>query len=188
MKKTLYHGTTFEGYEGIKLNGFKNVERVWNVSDYNSIYFYCPEECEEGCNTEENVNICIDRAFEAAQMAAAINGSKSKSIYVLEIEIDDEEIELNSDNDCPGSEYFAKTLDIRDIKNLKANVYKCDSYFEDLRLFYLMGVWDSRYLNMETKLGKFKFEILEEFSKKAPYISELWNFDWEKTKEVIILK
>ena len=85
MSNRYFHGTTEENLK-ILLSGGDEPKSCWKVSDRDELlYVYDAQKFvnQRECDSINESDIIINRAFEQAQMQAAIKGISQK-LYVLE--------------------------------------------------------------------------------------------------------
>lgn len=142
MKRTLYHGTSANSAHSIVEHGFCAESTVWTCSNTNETYFYDMEsladtECLE-TDTEDAKHFAIIRALESAQLTAAIKGDKNSALYVFEIIIEDEDIEVWEDDSCENMESFSCYCLNEDLNGVPYKLYECkNGYIPSLRPFYI---------------------------------------------------
>lgn len=89
-----YHGTTREQANRFLLGEAKETPTWW-CSDDNYLYLWCPDALVDGgeCDAEDADEYAIQRAFESAQVAAALSDTPQTELVVLCLEFDKESIE-----------------------------------------------------------------------------------------------
>jgi hypothetical protein len=91
MKRTYFHGTSFDNLKSILRDGLnpEHPEKVWTVSEY-GVYMWSPDKLVEAeeADAKWKDETAKDRAYESAQMNLAL--AKSGKCIVLEIELDEE--------------------------------------------------------------------------------------------------
>lgn len=142
--RTFAHGTTLENAYNIAKIGFGNnlnFTQIWNCSDKDMTYF-------REFNGNDDTDYIIDMCIENGQIAAAIQGSTSKKIAVIIIEIPEyfaDEI-IEPDDSCENMQDCIQILNTdlneyiisHDIK-MHIDFYE-DSYLPLLRPLYLTGL------------------------------------------------
>ena len=143
--RTFIHGTTPSNAHAIALAGFgtagTDISTIWNCSDETVTYFReLPKDPDER-------NTAIDACIENGQIAAAIQGSSSKQIAIITVDIPEDIADeiVSQDNSCENME------DCSQIDNYKLNRYITsgdikihadfynDAYMPLLRPMYLQG-------------------------------------------------
>ena len=100
--RLLYHGTSSEGYHGICREGFGIGEPVWTCSEPGVTYFFDHEKltdelCVDDLPFEAQVQNCVNYTLVGAVHSAIKHQSTSEDLYVLLLEVDDEDITLSVD-------------------------------------------------------------------------------------------
>lgn len=184
MKQVLYHGTTKEAYESILKEGFGEGKTVWNCSDNDVTYFFTEEKVKKSErlddeDEEEIQNRCIERALESAQLTAAFSGSQFQELYVLKIEIDDEEIEIYDDESCPNMKDIASYVENENLKNITFETYVCKTgYNPCMRVFYLQNWYNHDYADLSC------LSDMEEEALEAIQGIEMYSL-WERLNEAL---
>lgn len=120
MKRTYFHGTSFDNLKSILKNGLEPdfANKVWSVSGH-GVYLWSPDELVKCGETDEEYK--NDRAkqfaYESAQMTIGL--SKSGKCVVFEIEL--EESELENDESCEnmsGAMVCNRTVSVSEIKSV----------------------------------------------------------------------
>lgn len=165
----LLHGTSKNGFEGIKTNGFQpNKINNWIFSEPDTVYFY------DSAKIKDKKEI-FQLAFEQAALTAAIVNQLSDELYVFYIEIPDD-LELNDDVSCENMYYKAISVNISDSILVSYRVYKSNDYNPSLRLFYLNNV---NLNNINTNLSRNEYSFLNIINKSNIYEELLWDFKYE---------
>lgn len=105
MKRWYIHGTSYESMINIQKEGFKQSNRIWTCSEYETLYLrrLCESGLEEELlEPEEQFIETIHATLFNACIAAAFQNSKDSRIALLFLNLDDEEV--SKDNSCPGME------------------------------------------------------------------------------------
>lgn len=152
MKKRLFHGTSFHDTMLILKNGFRNSDRVWEVSHEDNIYFYDMDKMKEVeylDSKREASNECIRKALLSAQITASVKKHLHPIICVLEVEIDDEHVKPDDscDEHCRYSMFDSGAVqvdidDLREYGTIK-RVYVSNDYFPSLAGLYISSVLDN---------------------------------------------
>ena len=180
----LYHGTSFESYEQIKQEGFKPKSPTWNVSADDRTYFYTIDkmmsaECLD--DEEEAQNMAITRAFESAQITAALQKSLADKIIVIEIEIDENTVEVCDDDSCKNMANIASYVLNDDLTtdNIK-RVFVAD-YSPFFALYHAASIYgnEAGYPNFDL-FTQAEIDIIEAIRKAEVFIDDLLYFDWEE--------
>lgn len=146
---TLYHGTSIESAVDILKNGFKNTDRIWNVSFPEHMYFWHSDENSD--SSYEDVNFVIS----AGQLAAAHQASKYNDIAVIILKMSEDifETEFMPDVSCENMEncYQIDTHVLNNlIKTKKINICAKiirNAYNPNLRYLYMPVNDDRLYYN-----------------------------------------
>lgn len=188
--KSIFHGTSGEAGDLILSKGFSasNFEKNWNCSNNpgytNKIFFY---ECETIKETykyetlEEAKNESIHLAFEAGQIASALNKSKLDYLYVFQFDIEDNFFNNNfiEDLSCENmegayccSETIANKI-LKDKEFISAILYKF-YYDSSYRFFILTGIYQNDLLNKDL-LSHADKDILNQLQGGEIYIEEIFE-------------
>lgn len=140
----LLHGTTYDAFQKIILNGFKDADPVWICSNPNKTYLVAVGDHYQ---TDEAVRI----AYEAGQIAAAKSNTHCEDIVVFIFDFPDDiaDKELYNDISCENTEGFYEINNDTLNKLIDAGKISYDTktiehaYIPWLRPFYLA------YLNRE---------------------------------------
>lgn len=189
--KTLFHGTTKANYEQILEKGFSPRNMVWNCSSDTDVYFYDTDKTNYDGEEEEYIRQdCIRRAFESAQITAAVQGFNGSELIVIEIQIDEEHVE--DDYSCENMHHTASVVDVDDLEEhgeVKAVYEAEEGYNPSLRFFYIAHlVRDNNYINT------YEFTHLEDKACEVIANSEVYlydslmEFDFEDTETTFNLK
>ena len=153
--KTFIHGTTPSNAHTIALAGFgtagTGTNTVWNCSDETVTYFReLPKDLDER-------NIAIDACIENGQITAAIQGSNSKQIAIITVDIPEDIAEeiVSQDNSCENMEdcsqidnYGLNKYIISGNIKVHADFYN-DAYMPLLRPIYLQGLIENPNMCIE---------------------------------------
>ena len=107
MKRWYIHGTSYESGLKIREEGFKQQARIWDCSDYDTLYLRCLCECLPDGTKPDDLGYefidCIRDTIYNACAAAAFQDSKDERITFLLICLDDDEI--LEDSSCSNMEF-----------------------------------------------------------------------------------
>lgn len=178
MKKTVFHGTTYQNYLSIIENGFdKQISTAtWDVSDDSMIYLWDLSKCEEYDTEEENRNFLIRSAIESAQITAAVNNETDNRLVVLEMEIDDELLE--DDWSCENMSYSSCVHESDIDSNNISTVYDSYNYNPSWRLFYLQGLTKNRNIILESFLSDAEIRAIEALNDAQFYFEDILDVEW----------
>lgn len=179
--KVLYHGTTYENYLNIKENGFGSLEKTWNCSSPETMYFYDTDKTEED-DEEYKESYCVSRAFESAQITAAVHGVNSSKLVVLRLEIDSDHV--RDDYSCENMSDVATEAEIEDLNEFGVitEVFICEEgYNPALRFFYICHLWANNEYLHKTHFTHLEDKALQLLADKETgiFIDELLDFEWE---------
>jgi hypothetical protein len=184
----LYHGTSFESYEQIKREGFKPETPTWNVSEDDKTYFYTIDkmmssECLD--DEEEAQQMAITRAFESAQITAALQKSLANKIVVIEIEIDENKVDVCDDDSCQNMADIASYIYNSDLttSNIK-HIFIAD-YSPFFALYHAASIYGNEvgYPNFDL-FTQAEINIIEAIKGTEIFIDDLLYFEWEELTEV----
>tara|TARA_R100000664_G_C2674334_1_gene84996 strand:+ start:34 stop:579 length:546 start_codon:yes stop_codon:yes gene_type:complete len=180
MKIKAFHGTTIEGEKQILQDCF-DFERIWTCSEPHTFYIWCPDTFVKGeeCEAEGAEEYAKQRAFESAQIAAALSPNFETEIRVLEFEFDSDMV--FSDTSC-------RNMDLANCvygENLKLKDYYKKSYKADHNSFL-----DPFYVRFLKEHELFDFDLLQEKNPKLCEAVELikdvefYNEDLPEIEEI----
>lgn len=144
-KLSFYHGTTLDNALNILKNGFdQESNRVWTVSEHNSVYAYGISECLEELKTQEfdpdDYTNPLELALESATASACVHNYLGTDLAVIEFEIDQNDLdELSEDYSNHGArleQAFEIYPEMAYDSIVKIHVFK-NIYRPDLRFFYM---------------------------------------------------
>lgn len=178
--RVFFHGTSMESAMTILNEGFDDcVNTIWSCSDDTKLYLReLKQDSEEDDWCEDPKYLCI----ESGKIAAAIQGSQSTSIALFRFEMDEEIADeyVEADDSCENMEDCFQ-IDKSDLEKLiSEGKIKCtlleskDAYIPYMRVFYLTGVINNDYMDIDDDLLYRSVEIV---SKTNCYIDELWEFN-----------
>lgn len=188
--KSIFHGTSGEAGDLILSKGFSasNFEKNWNCSNNpgytNKIFFYECETIKENYEyetLEEAQNESVQLAFEAGQIASALNKSKLDYLYVFQFDIEDKFFNENfiEDLSCENmegayccSETIANRI-LKDKEFINAISYKF-YYDSSFRFFILSGIYQNNLLNKDL-LSYTDKDILNQLQGGEVYIEEIYK-------------
>ena len=142
MIRTLYHGTTQEGYAGICGRGFGDAPHVWLCSEPDYVYFFDREllSIDLGMDDSDPSDIdeaCVNQALQMALIAATVRDSRSCDLYVLRLTVDDEQIAVLPDESIGIDTDVSVCVHTRDLAGAEFEAYICrGGYARDLRRIY----------------------------------------------------
>ena len=173
-----FHGTDRASYDNIMKHGFfTDKKTIWKCSDSDNIYLVSEDYDRDYYDgTLENLP-AVRFAVEAGQIAAANANSQSTDVFVFEFDIDGN-IELLSDSSCPNMDDCYE-IGIEDLNKLisdnkvKIKIHCMhDAYEPNLRLFYLIGVFENTYYQCED--GRL-LQVMQRFEKSVN--DSCWFYD-----------
>lgn len=154
--RTFYHGTTMESARSILKNGFNGeTDTVWNCSDCDKLYVR-----DKDSNAIFDEDEAIYLSVSAGQIAAAVFDSKETSIAIFKFEVEDDVADsyFDEDDSCPNMD-GSYQIDKSDLDYLiSRNKIKCtlfeskNAYIPYLRVFYLTGVIESEYMDIDDSM------------------------------------
>lgn len=181
----LFHGTTVEAANEILAGNYNPEKTVWNCSDDYYMYVWeqkklCEAECLDYGNLDSQIDSCVERANESAQIANAILPNPYNQTAVIQFSIPDylfnqlmDEGYLDYDDSCQ-SMYDSGAMRLRSAvindlikahEEIGIKVYYLP-FYPKLSLFYLIGLFDNQYFQ-ETleKLPDEDYRALEMLTK-----------------------
>ena len=171
-----YHGTTRENAEKI-LSGQAKEEPTWNVSDDEYLYVWCPDamlhgEYPEAEDTEEAERIAITRAFESAQITAAMSTDPQSELVAICFDFEEEAIE--EDLSCENMETARRVEDFIGMEraHVKTLVSKHNSRLDALVICQVL----ENPLLASWRIDDDLREAAE--AMKGIYLDSLNEFDW----------
>jgi len=173
MKRTLLHGMSSHAYnELIRLNSFENVlDTTWNCSNGSYLYAYDVDDFIKGEDCEKD--LVINRCFESAAIGSAKFNQIDNKLYVVELEIDADEVDILEDTSCENMSY-AFEIDRDEITTANiVNVYVSEDYESSLKLFYLSGLLKNEYFDID--LSDKEIRAIENIG----YFEELFDFEFK---------
>lgn len=180
----LYHGTSYENYLNIMKHGINTDNKTWNCSWDDKMYFYNPKELiKQGeCNTEDDaVRTSIEDAFFNARITAALNRSNSDKIIVLELDIEEEKMSIDSSDGYVGTAVEVEIDDI-DLNKDLTKVFTA-SYCPNISLMYLINHYDNPFL--ESNFSNAEKAMLK-YLKSIDYIpEEIFEIKYEEYNDTI---
>jgi hypothetical protein len=175
--KTLYHGTTSAGLDALFNNKHKP-SCPWNCAPESDMYFWdLQKHIDLECDGDHSqaVSICIEMAFQSAQIQALFD--ESELLYVIELEVDESIVEINDDWSCENMT-LASCLHVDDFDSGKiTRVLKCP-FNRYASPFIASGLLNNRHFD--------KFALNETLLKMAEaipsdcFIDELLEFDYSE--------
>lgn len=178
----LFHGTTYESYQGIKEDIAATPDKtIWICSEDDVIYFHSLDVVAKDSSLDLNdlqsaIYQTIQRAFESAQVSAAV--SDSDQLIVLEFDVDESLVKpdtscQNADTVCVSRYVLTKEM-IVDAYTMPFN--------KALKLFHLVGLIDKDdFIDLSWHLSKEEYEavrLLADNDIYLPYESlcpETWS-------------
>lgn len=166
----VFHGTSYENYLKIKKEGFREVEeKTWLCSIPHCLYCWSPERLQEYCfNTPTDLKnaekAAITGAFENATITAALNGSLTDKVVVIELNVDEDEV--RGDYSCMQMD-GAVELDIHVANNVIHRAkYHFFEYNPWMRYFYICSLVAFDGVNMlnTSNLSKAEIELMKELN------------------------
>ena len=160
----LFHGTTVEAANEILAGNYNPEKTVWNCSDDYYMYVWeqkklCEAEGGDDENLERQIDMCVERANESAQIANAIRPNPYPQTAVIQLSIPDylfshlmDEGYLDYDDSCEnmydsGAMMFRSAV-INDLikahEEIGIKVYYLP-FYPKLSLFYLVGLFNNQY-------------------------------------------
>lgn len=173
---TLYHGTTLANWERIQAEGWNSESRkiVWECS-CNEVY--CYDLTKVDSDSEYAEDECIRGAFEAAQIAAAIQGYLGITLVVIKIEIDEKHVE--DDYSCENMNEITSVVQPEDLRQEHIeSVFRCDNYVTGLRLFYIAGLCERNPYICKGIFSDLELQAMK--SIQEFYSEDFLEFSWYK--------
>lgn len=125
-KVIVYHGTTRDHANNILSGGEKSdVKITWNVSDDDFLYVWTAHRLYGYDDEQDHESFdeqAITRAFESAQVTAAIQDEPQKELVVLAFEVDYDDV--NDDVSCAGMDEAA-TIQLESYAAAHVKTYSC---------------------------------------------------------------
>jgi len=187
--KTLFHGTTIEAYNKIKVEGFNPSKTNWNCSYNSELYFYDLDKTDEDSDEIEWCrNECIQRAFESAQLAAAIQGVSASELIVIEIKIEEKYTE--DDESCENMADIATVVNIQDLNEfgIVANIFLSKDYVPSLRLFYCASLIVNNQYIETNNFSSQEIKACTKMVENGIYLEDIYPQDWENLNIELSLK
>lgn len=174
MKQPLYlHGTTAEGLAAI-LKGEEKPNGPWNCCDRDGLTYLWDVAAMLESGDIEETDQAIGRAFEMAQIQAAIKGEDT-ALYVLAVDLDPDEVEL--DCSCEGMGNTAVTVPRRLVTRDRIfSVFRCEFSKWDAP-FVLAGLV-GRDLFADCNVRDDRLLTLAESMKGQHFRDDLLEFEW----------
>ena len=146
-----YHGTTLENARKL-LNGGEKESSVWFCSFDDYLYVWSRDEIkkefDEDADPSETESLCLQMAFESAQITAAASENPQSILVVLEFDFP--EADVYDDLSCENMEMARRVdttqLDGLDLENSLLNIYTA-KHNSRLDAFYLCGLQNNAYFN-----------------------------------------
>lgn len=138
----IYHGTTIENLQNILQHGLQTKHpTIWNCSRKNHLYFWAKPDSYD--TEEARRQLCLERALEGGQIAAAATGSAYTELAVLTYNLDESLLDEYADTSCNNMEGSIE-IPIEDIDFSKLFMYQTLNalYQPMLRPFYLVYIQD----------------------------------------------
>ena len=183
MKKTLFHGTTYENYLSIIKEGFNPKDKTWHCSDESEIYFFDDTKdsnCILDYGTIKDLHTSlVASAFESAQITAGIQGVLDAKLVVIEIEIDANLTE--DDYSCDNMMDIATVVNIDNLEiGMIKNVHIAkNGYNPHLRFFYIGSLINNKHLNT-WNFSDMEEQAMNIIAEKEVYIDDLTLVEeWE---------
>lgn len=173
-----FHGTTREHAINILSNGAKNIA-TWNCSDDAYLYLWCPNVLVKykECDKEDANAAAIQRAFEAAQITAAMSENMQRELIVLCFDFPKKLVEL--DQSCENVE-LSRCVCLEDYTKYYKTAYVA-KHNPRLDAFVISGLLENRYINL--------YAIDEDLLQAAKTLRDNWidsllEFDYTE-KDII---
>lgn len=189
----MYHGTTCQGGKDIPINGFRDDNHIWDVSDDDFVYFVAPLRVAESEGVieeygalnpdpdavEEVEQECLRLANEQGQIASATQQFPCPITTVLEFQFDDEYFDLFENDDSCENMYYADQAPLKEINELIRNhkITIIPHYFQfypKLSLFYLMNIVNNKYFDSHF-ISDVELNAIKALNKNDVFIDELFE-------------
>jgi len=138
---TFYHWTTLENFKKILKNGFNNKSKKnWWCSNESELYLWNPRKLEWDRDAKQ-------KAFESAQLAAAIQDVSKTEIVVLELEIDTNQINVPDDDSAVNMKNSANYVlkERLNLSNISCVYWSRNWYIPGARLLYLLSIFQDSW-------------------------------------------
>ncbi len=173
-----YHGTTKKGLKAILSGENHKPNSPWNCSDQDGVTYVWPldktVECE-GCDGEcDGHERAVVKAFESAQVQAAIAGDTE--LYVIVLDIDDDM--LSDDYSADNMSDAASCINTQDFKATRIiTTYHC-SFNRWHAPFVIKGLLQNCYFNT-CAVDEDLLKVAEQLSEDV-WIDEIYEFDYKE--------
>ena len=173
----VFHGTTRENAERI-LSGKAKDNYTWTVSDDDYLYVWNPvSHIKQGeCDTiHEAFEMCTQKAFESAQITAAMSDAPQSELVVLVLNVKPKDLDV--DYSCKNMELASIINDI-DYNYKEAHMYTLKAKHNSrLDAFVISGLLENPHFP-SYKLDDDLIEAAKLLQDR--FLEELLEFDWER--------
>ena len=172
-----YHGTTKKGLAAILSGENHKPTSPWNCSDQDGVMYFWPLDKtieSEGCEDEsEGCERAIGKAFEAAQVQAALTGESE--MYVIVVDIDDDL--LQDDNSAPNMADVASCIDMVDFDSSAVTDTHTCTFNKWHAPFVIKGLMQNPHFNTYA-VDEDLLRVAEQLSDDVR-IDEMYEFNYE---------
>jgi hypothetical protein len=165
----LYHGTSFENYQKIIVEGFGAYKTIWNCSDTDYTYVWNLSKIRkgEGVDWTTAKNFAFKEAFSSARLSAAVTKSLADKVIVFELDIPSSLV--SDDDSCDNMGYASKVeSDCITNKHIKRVYYQ--EYSPLLALVDIRSQVDNPLIDLYDFFTPYEVDIITALSKVELYV------------------